>query len=85
MFGILIQVGVSASCKQQLKRCMFSEACSSGEDGVEPTCVICQHDFAAEEQVCKLPCKHMFHVDCIDTWLSSNKTCPVCMWEIGGG
>ncbi|CAI0387564.1 unnamed protein product [Linum tenue] len=27
-------------------------------------------------------CKHMFHVACIDNWLSVKITCPVCRQRI---
>jgi hypothetical protein len=26
----------------------------------------------------KLPCCHMFHFDCLRSWLEDNSTCPTC-------
>lgn len=25
---------------------------------------------------------HLFHIECIDQWLSSNKRCPICRVDI---
>ncbi|CAM0957292.1 unnamed protein product [Alopecurus aequalis] len=42
-------------------------------------CVICLGIVQVGEVVRRLPaCKHLFHVDCIDMWLSSHSTCPIC-------
>ena len=45
-------------------------------------CVVCQYDFKNGENVTKLTCGHLFHSDCVDTWLSKNKVCPMCHKEI---
>lgn len=42
-------------------------------------CAICLEDFLMGDELRKLPCKHEFHVGCIDPWLLTRKRfCPVC-------
>ena len=41
-------------------------------------CSICLQVFEHEEQVKQLPCSHLYHPVCIDTWLGRNSHCPVC-------
>lgn len=42
-------------------------------------CPICLGEFAEGEKVRVLPkCRHGFHVKCIDTWLDSHSSCPIC-------
>ncbi|KAL2332741.1 hypothetical protein Fmac_013954 [Flemingia macrophylla] len=56
----------------------------------ETECLVCLGDFQQEESLKLLPkCNHAFHVLCIDTWLRSHKTCPLCrafiVHDTGGG
>ncbi|XVF69042.1 hypothetical protein PTKIN_Ptkin11bG0049500 [Pterospermum kingtungense] len=53
-------------------------------------CAICLSEFEDTECVKTIPsCKHIFHVECIDMWLASHVSCPVCrgtkLFEINGG
>jgi len=48
------------------------------EEEGEENCTICMQEFADGDSVRGLPCNHQFHQLCIDQWLNSNKTCPVC-------
>lgn len=42
-------------------------------------CSVCLSTIVEETMVKLLPnCKHTFHVECIDMWLNSNTTCPIC-------
>ncbi|GER42819.1 RING/U-box superfamily protein [Striga asiatica] len=42
-------------------------------------CSVCLNEFKENETLRLLPkCSHTFHVSCIDTWLRSNKNCPIC-------
>jgi hypothetical protein len=50
----------------------------------QPTCPICLDDFESNEsQVRELPCRHIFHPDCIDTFLLRNSSlCPMCKQSV---
>jgi hypothetical protein len=41
------------------------------------SCSICLGDYSPEDIVMKLPCGHIFHATCIETWLSLSQLCPV--------
>uniref|UniRef100_A0A1A9VZT5 RING-type domain-containing protein n=1 Tax=Glossina brevipalpis TaxID=37001 RepID=A0A1A9VZT5_9MUSC len=47
-------------------------------NGDQLSCAICINDFLSKEIIRTLPCNHRFHVECIDKWLQSNSTCPMC-------
>ncbi|EPS69829.1 hypothetical protein M569_04937, partial [Genlisea aurea] len=51
-----------------------------GPDSNEPfDCAVCLCEFSENDQLRLLPlCSHAFHINCIDTWLLSNSTCPLC-------
>ena len=50
----------------------------------EEKCSICMSDLNIDEQVCDLPCKHTFHDECIQPWLSNyTYKCPICRKEVG--
>ncbi|KAL8199456.1 hypothetical protein R6Q57_013024 [Mikania cordata] len=42
-------------------------------------CAVCLCEFSESDNLRLLPiCSHAFHINCIDTWLLSNSTCPLC-------
>ncbi|KAK1829912.1 hypothetical protein QBC39DRAFT_119652 [Podospora conica] len=46
-------------------------------------CAICTEDFRPRAWVRRLPCKHIFHAQCIDPWLLEfSKTCPLCRIDL---
>lgn len=50
--------------------------------GEEEQCPICITEFENDEDVRRLPCKHLFHPTCVDTWLVQNSHCPCCKLDL---
>lgn len=46
------------------------------------TCSVCLSDFETGEMSRRLPCQHIFHVQCIDSWLARSWACPLCRQEL---
>jgi len=52
-------------------------------DQEDATCAICLCEYEENEEIRYLPCKHHFHVTCIDQWFLTTKSetgmsCPLC-------
>ncbi|KAL9259769.1 E3 ubiquitin-protein ligase ATL6-like protein [Drosera capensis] len=46
-------------------------------------CAVCLTEFDDHEIIRMIPrCDHVFHTDCIDTWLAAHTTCPVCRADL---
>ena len=51
--------------------------------GDDAECSICCIEYEQGDEICLLPaCMHAFHPACIQSWLRSNATCPVCMRDV---
>ena len=51
-------------------------------DPEKRNCVICLEDFKSGEKATLLPCVHLFHKNCIKSWLKSKNNCPICKFEL---
>lgn len=72
--------GIDKTVIESLPFFRFSSLKGS-RDGLE--CAVCLSKFDDAEVLRLLPkCKHAFHVDCVDRWLESHSTCPLCRYRI---
>ncbi|XP_062168537.1 NEP1-interacting protein 1 [Alnus glutinosa] len=70
--------GLSNNCIQKLPMHKFHSR-KMIESCHDFCCSICLQDFKDEDSVRELPnCGHLFHLDCIDEWLTRQGTCPMC-------
>lgn len=51
-----------------------------GEEAAAPhdDCAVCLEACGEGETLRRLPCRHTFHRNCIDTWLRTKAVCPIC-------
>uniref|UniRef100_A0A8D9A003 E3 ubiquitin-protein ligase RNF38 n=1 Tax=Cacopsylla melanoneura TaxID=428564 RepID=A0A8D9A003_9HEMI len=57
---------------------------SSKHQSDQTSCVVCMCDFEPSNVLRGLPCSHEFHAKCVDKWLKSNRTCPICRGDASG-
>ena len=55
-----------------------SLSCTMGDTN----CSICYEAHVPGNTVLKLPCCHVYHEECIMSWLVKNNTCPLCRYSM---
>ncbi|XAR62760.1 hypothetical protein NMG60_11017626 [Bertholletia excelsa] len=71
----MCELGLKKEHREMLPIIVFNESFS-----VKDTqCPVCLADYQAEDRLQQIPaCGHTFHMDCIDIWLATHTTCPLC-------
>ncbi|TVU29698.1 hypothetical protein EJB05_21277 [Eragrostis curvula] len=69
------ECGIKKEMREMLPVVIFKESFLIRET----QCSVCLADYQPDERLQRIPpCGHTFHIDCIDHWLSTNTTCPLC-------
>jgi Ring finger domain len=48
----------------------------------EPHCSICLGEYEEGEILVCLPCKHVYHEDCVSSWCNNHIRCPLCNFDL---
>ncbi|GMH95891.1 hypothetical protein TrST_g3404 [Triparma strigata] len=80
-------MGLEKSLFEQLPIIKFNPELFDNE--THPTeCCICMVDFDTTDDdkgIIKTPCSHVFHKECLATWLKNHRHCPLCRKDLGLG
>lgn len=52
------------------------------KDDATGECAICKCDWTENDEGVELPCRHVFHADCVGQWFKSSNQCPMCRFEV---
>jgi hypothetical protein len=47
-----------------------------------PHCSICLGEYEEGEELVKLPCRHVYHEECITSWTANHVKCPLCNFDL---
>ncbi|VAI38910.1 unnamed protein product [Triticum turgidum subsp. durum] len=87
--GILRSVGMIGSRRHGLDASALSALPVTAyrkESGAaaRAECAVCLAELADGDQARELPnCGHLFHLECVDAWLRTRTTCPLCRAQAG--
>ncbi|XP_030443871.1 NEP1-interacting protein 1-like [Syzygium oleosum] len=70
---------VSKHSFDRIGRIRITEDHLMDSSGNRNSCSICLQDFECKDVAKRLPsCRHLFHLRCIDKWISKQRSCPLC-------
>ncbi|KAH0457375.1 hypothetical protein IEQ34_012690 [Dendrobium chrysotoxum] len=76
---LLSPYGLDDAAIKTLPLSLFSRSKAKQPISTNRDCAVCLFEFDDGEWLRTLPiCGHAFHIECIDVWLRSHPTCPLC-------
>ncbi|KAK9074401.1 hypothetical protein SSX86_006999 [Deinandra increscens subsp. villosa] len=77
--NLRLSIPVTASGSSSIGLSTMLTVCKYTKEFKEGMCAVCLCEFEENEDVRIMPeCAHVFHVSCIDMWLFSHDSCPLC-------
>lgn len=52
---------------------------------IDPQCSICLSEYEDSDLLTQLPCSHVYHTDCINSWTENHQKCPLCNMDLETG
>lgn len=69
------ELGLKKEVREMLPIIVYKESFTV----TDTQCSVCLGEYEAGEKLQQIPaCGHIFHMDCIGSWLSTHTTCPLC-------
>ena len=76
----IYKLSLSDEGKKQLEYLNYTTSCDENYNNTE--CPILLVDFEEGQDIIRLPCKHYFSKNAIETWLNDKPECPVCRFKL---
>lgn len=70
----------SSESQEKLKRCFFEEL-DEKTLNISDNCSIC-FETMKEKKVILTTCNHVYHENCLDDWINTSPTCPLCRFNL---
>lgn len=56
----------------------FPDASEEDLERSDHMCIVCREEMSSSMRAKRLPCNHVFHLDCLKSWLERQQNCPIC-------
>jgi E3 ubiquitin-protein ligase RNF115/126 len=71
--GMVVEPSMDSN---RLSSTLGGGAAKGGDEADDPPEVVPLEE--QQDELVMMPCRHLFHEDCLIPWLKTNRTCPVC-------
>nr|GEX84749.1 RING-H2 finger protein ATL80 [Tanacetum cinerariifolium] len=76
------QHGQSAALSRHILDTLPRLTWSAGHQSSSVECAICLSEYQESDELRVLPCQHVYHLTCVDTWFDSHSSCPTCRLDL---